>query len=212
MVSVVSQAISMNRTAAITAVALGGSFTQSFASFSQGSSASNTFSLDQSSEPHQRMVALSRVSKGASQTISTFTLSINGTTGIQLGTIASSSVNLYIHYINTPRTSGGTTSYAVTFTGPSQTAGSLTVITRVYMLDGGSGPYDTQTGTNSTSHTLTAGDFINAQAAIFAITSGSTITGISTQATSPTTGGELVAEGSTINLSTTGLMVSSVFK
>lgn len=212
MVSVVSQAVSMNRTSAISAVALGGSFTASIASFSQNAAASNVFSLDQSSEPHQRMVALTLVSKGASQTISTFTLSIAGTTGVQLGTISNSSLDLYIHYINTPRTSGGFTSYSANFTGPSQTSGSLSITSRVYMLDGGSGPYDTQTGTNSTSHVLTAGDFINAQAAIFAITSGSSITGITTQATSPTTGGELFAEGSTVTLSTTGLMVSSAFK
>ena len=212
MPSVASQAVSLNRTAAITAVALGGSFTQNFASFSQNAAAASTFSLNQSSEPYQRMVALSQVSKGNSQTITSFTLAIAGTTGVELGAIASNSTNLYIHYINRPRTGGASTSYSVSFTGPSQASGTLSVTTRVYMLDGGSGPYDTKTGTNSTSHTLTAGDFINAQAAIFAITSGSSITGITTQATSPTTGGELVAEGSTINLSTTGLMVSSVFK
>lgn len=212
MTSVVSQAISMQRISAISAVALGGSFTQNIASFSQSAAASNVFSLDQSSEPYQRMVALTQVSKGASQTISTFTLAINGTTGVELGTIANSSLNLYIHFINTPRTSGASTSYSVSFTGPSQTSGSLSVVTRVYMLDGGSGPYNTQTGTNSTSHVLTAGDFINAQGAIFAITNNSSLTGITTQATSPTTGGELVAAGSTINISTTGLIVSSVFK
>jgi hypothetical protein len=212
MPSVASQAIGLNRTSAITAVALGGSFTQNIASFSQFASAANSFSLNQSSEPYQRMVALTQISKGASQTINTFDLSINGTTGVLLGTISNSNLNLYIHYINTPRTSGASTSYSVSLTGPSQTAGSLTIVTRVYMLDGGSGPYETKTGTNSTSHTLGSEDFINNQGAIFAITNDSSMTGITTQANSPTTGGELVSAGSTVNLSATGFIVSSVFK
>jgi hypothetical protein len=213
MVSVVSQAISMNRVPEISAVGYDGTFSYSNGSFSQNAGAAGSFTLTQSSEPYQKFVVLTRIVKASGLTISNLALSVQGSTGLNIAEISNSTNNLYMHYINHPRTNGAFSSYNISLTGlVGQTPGSISLVSRVYILDGGSGPQDVQTNTNSASHVLGAEDFINDKAAIFAITSGASITGITTQATSPTTGAEVFTSGSTVNLSTTGIMISAVFK
>jgi hypothetical protein len=213
MVSVVSQAISMNRVPEISAVGYDAAFSYSTPTFQNNASASSSFTLTQSSEPYQKFVVLTRIVKASGLTISNMTLSIQSSTGLNIATISNSTNTLYMHYINHPRTNGAFSSYNFSLTGlVGQTPGSINLVSRVYILDGGSGPQDVQTNTDSASHVLGAGDFINDKAAIFAITSGASITGITTQASSPTTGAEVFASGSTINLTTTGIMLSAVFK
>lgn len=213
MVSVVSQAISMNRAPEISAVALDGSFSYSAASFQQNAGAAGSFTLTQASEPYQKFVVLTRIVKASGLTISNLALSVQGSTGLKIAEISDSTNSLFMHYINHPRTNGAFSSYSISLTGlVGQTPGSVNLVSRVYILDGGSGPQDVQTNTISASHVLGAEDFINNKAAIFAITSDTSITGITTQATSPTTGAEIFTSGSTVNLSTSGIMISAVFK
>jgi hypothetical protein len=213
MVSVVSQAISMNRVPEISAVGYDGTFSYSAASFSFTAGAAGSFTLTQASEPYQKFIVLTRIVKASGLTISNLALSVQGSAGLNIATISNSTNTLYMHYINHPRTNGAFSSYSMSLTGLSgQTPGSISLVSRVYILDGGSGPQDVQTNTDSASHVLGAGDFINSKAAIFAITSGTSITGITTQASNPTTGAEVFTSGSTVNLSTTGIMISGVFK
>jgi hypothetical protein len=216
MPSVASQAVSMNRTSSITAVSLGGSFSSSISNFTGGFSTSGTtFTLNQASEPYQKMVVLLSVSKSTNMTFNSITLSISGYTSTLLDTVSNSSTNLFMYLITAPRSSTGTSasSFSISINAPTnQSSTNLTFNGIVYFLDGGSGPYDVKTGTNSTSHVLTSGDFINGQSAVFAITSGASITGITTQTSSPTAGAELVSEGTTVNLSTSGIMLSAAFK
>jgi hypothetical protein len=215
MPSVVSQAVAMQRTPEITAVGLGGSFSPEIPGpFTTTLQASGTFSLNQNSEPYQKIVVMTQISKGFGLIIDSLSVSISGTPGILLAEVSNSTTNLYMHFCNTPRTNAflGSTFYSITLTGPSQTPGTInSIIGRVYLLDGGSGPYDVQT-TGSSSHVLGENDFINDKAAIFAISTGSSITGITTQATQPVTGGQIFTSGSTINLSGQSLMISAAFK
>lgn len=215
MPSVASQAVAMQRTPEISAVGLGGSFSLSFSNFTGGFSGSgSTFNLNQSSEPHQKMICLLRIAKTTNIIFNSISLSISGYSGLQIGTIANSSNNLFAYFINSPRSSGASSSFSISINAPTnQSSANLTLSGRVYFLDGGSGPYDIKTGTNSTSHVLGAEDFINNKAAVFAISTDSSITGIINQASSPaTTGAEIFTSGTTVNLSTSGLILSAAFK
>lgn len=214
MPSVSSQAVAMQRIPEISAVGLGGSFSASLNNFTGGfSSAGSTFTLDQASEPYQKMVCLLRLSKTTNMTFNSISLSINGYSGLQLGTISNSSNNLFVYFINSPRTSGASSSFSIGVSAPTnQSSTNLTFTGFVYFLDGGSGPYETKTGIDSTSHVLGAEDFINDKAAIFALSTGSSITGIEIQNTPPAAGGQIFTSGTTVNLTTSGLIISTAFK
>lgn len=215
MPSVVSQAISMQRTPEISSVLLGGSFSPTPPGpISNLWQASGTFTSSQTtSNPYQKMVVMTRVSKPFGFVFNNLDLSISGSPGILVGSADNFTNNLYMHFINFTR-AGSSLFYAFTLTGTNETSGEVTLTSRVYFLSGGSGPHDIQSGTNTTAHSLDVEDFINNKAVIFAISTGTSITGITTQASSPTTGGEILTlEGNlALNLNTSGLILSSVFK
>jgi hypothetical protein len=218
MVSVVSQAVSMQQTGPSSNIALSGSILLSSTNFQQNFFSGTQITMSESPGPFKKMVVLSRVSKVSTATITNYNINIGNTGSVsQLISISDSTNVLFIHFINSPRIhtglgSGSDVSVSIGVSGPFQSSSTITVTSFIYALTGGSGPYDLQTGTNSTSHTLTSGEFINDKAAVFAITSGSSITGITTQTTDPVCGGQLIDAGTTLNLSTSGIMASAVFK